>query len=828
MELFYREVFRHVDALRIYLSGRLPNFNDDIQRGLFLRGRAGDPSRPDHFLKAAKERTVGQYKSLSDLLVGTVGWMRATFLQEDGHRHYCVPMERFEAWQELLTDVPPLLVVADALRRRHPFGGRLPRLEAAEFLKTFVRPQVRYSSLPTVREPRLDHLIRTLGLDEMHMHLNGGTETELVWLDAMAKPKGFALQFLKSELNSEVIEQLQQDDRTLTHRELLRRLHVARRLRRLLTYAVILPLAGRKPARFEGFSNRQLAELMAGDTPAWEFETDWPFPATEHPIESAYGGMADVTPLMQEALFLAAILSALEERVADWLVHAVYCYLLLQSQFMRMLVQQRDQYGFDQFQKITVNELRELTEKAYENRFRQLDFTESGDLDLMEGRFAPKVDRNDMAALFAGIIQGYQRFHGRRFDNKRPTLGDLLDDWQPPADGKRLRLALVAHFVKMKDSWKPGVSEFPCRHYALRQRLRTQWSVLSQLVRQYPRLRRYLVGFDAAANELHAPPEVFAPLFRTIRKAGFNHFSYHAGEDFIHLLTGIRAVYETIKLVGLQRGDRIGHATAVGIEPALWRERMGTVITLTRGQRLDDLVLAYRLLSEAGESGAVVKLGTEIARLSRDIYGGAEPPDLLYEAWEMRGLDPLVAFGLSGSRLTAFDRALEAEFVRVDEARKNQKAYDLFIRHHGAAGYGEVVRRSEEMIAVDCEAMDEPLNSEQMRLLQDCVLKKINARGIVLETLPTSNVRISVYRSYAEHHVFRWLGLNGPGERMSVCVGSDDPGIFATNLRNEYAHLLRELDRQCAGTGRDSLAELRGLIENGKIWRFQNKISGTR
>ncbi|GAA4255524.1 hypothetical protein GBZ26_06080 [Azospirillum formosense] len=825
MELFYREVLRHVDALRIYLSGRLPDFDDDVQRGLFLRGRANDPSRPDHFLKAAKERTVGQYTSLSDLLVGTVGWMRTTFLQEDGHRHYCVPTERFEAWQELLTDVPPLLVVADALRQRRPFGNRLLRLDAEAFLSAVVRPQLRYSSLPTVREPRLDHLIRSLGLDEMHMHLNGGTETELVWLDAMAKPKGFALQFLKSELNSEVIEQLQQDDQMLTHRELLRRLHVARRLRRLLTYAVILPLAGHKPVGFDGFSNRRLTELMACDVPAREFEADWPFPASEHPIESAYGKMKeDVTPLMQEALFLAAILSALETTASDWLVHVSYCYLLLQSQFMRMLVQQRDQYGFDQFQKITINELRELTEKTYESRFHQLDFTERGDLDLLEGRFAPKANRNDTAALLAGIIQGYQRFHGRKF-NKPPTLEQLLDDWQPPVDAKRLRLALVGHFVKLKDTWKPGTSELSCRHYTLRQKLRTQWNVLSKLVQRYPNLRRYLVGFDAAANELHAPPEVFAPLFRTIRKSGFNHFSYHAGEDFVHLLSGIRAVYETVKLVGLQCGNRIGHATAVGIEPALWRERMGSVITLTRGQRLDDLVLAHRLLSEVGESGAIVRLGTEIGRLSREIYGSAEPPDLLYEAWEMRRLDPLVAFGLSGSRLTALDQTIEAEFAEVEEARKNWKAFDLFTRYHGAGGHSDVVRCSEEKIAVDCEAMDEPLNSEQMRLLQDCVLKKINTRGIVLETLPTSNIRISVYRTYAEHHVFRWMGLKGRGERMNVCVGSDDPGIFATNLRNEYAHLLRELDRQCASIGRDSLEELRSLIESGKIWRFQSNMS---
>lgn len=822
MELFYREVLRHVDALRAYLSGRLPAFEGDIQRGLFLRERARDPSRPDHFLRAAQERTIGKYESLSELVVGTVGWMSRTFLQENGHLHFCVPTERFEAWQEILTDVPPLLIVSDALRRRRPFGASLPKLQALEFLEQVVRPQVRFSSLPTVREPRLDYLIRSAGIDEMHMHLNGGTEVELVWIDAMANPVSFSQQFLRSELNSEVVEQLQQDDPALTHRELLHRLDIARKLRRILTLFVLAPLSGRGAHSNLSFSNNNLIELMKGYLATGLLERDWPFPASEHPVDSVYGRLNGVTPLMKETLFLAAILNKIESKSSDWLVHAVYCYFLLKSQFMRMLVQQKDQYGFDQFQKITVNELREFTESDYFHRFHQFDFSHSGDLDFLEGRFAPKSDRAQLVTLLGKILKGYQEFHGRHFDGPI-NLDQLLDDWSP-SGGRRLRLVLVGHFVKVRDKWKPNRSEFPCRHYELRGKLRKQWAILLNVINEYPNLRRYLVGFDAAANELHAPPEVFSPLFRAIRGSGFNNFTYHAGEDFVHLLSGIRAVYETVELIGLSAGNRIGHATAVGIEPALWRERMGTVVTLSRGQRLDDLVLAYRLLSEVGESSSLVRLGAEISRLSRIIYGVAYSPDLLYEAWEMRGLDPLVAFDIYGSRLVSIDGALTAEFDRVEKARENRSAFDIFTFYHGANGNGEIVRRSEEKIPIDCEDGGEPLDLDRMRLLQECVLRKINKRRLVLETLPTSNVRISVYRSYAEHHLFRWLGFKNSGERVNVCVGSDDPGIFATNLRNEYAHILRELDRLCPGTGRESLSELRNLIENGKIWRFQGRL----
>ena len=78
---------------------------------------------------------------------------------------------------------------------------------------------------------------------------------------------------------------------------------------------------------------------------------------------------------------------------------------------------------------------------------------------------------------------------------------------------------------------------------------------------------KYIVGIDAAASEFDAPPEVFAPAFRYLKRNGFKHFTYHAGEDFYHLLGGLRCIYEAVDFLNLSYGDRIGHATAAGISP---------------------------------------------------------------------------------------------------------------------------------------------------------------------------------------------------------------------------------------------------------------------
>ncbi len=60
-------------------------------------------------------------------------------------------------------------------------------------------------------------------------------------------------------------------------------------------------------------------------------------------------------------------------------------YTLLRAQFCRLLVQQNEQIGFDQFQYITQNELREYSEKDYAERFRQIERGHQRGIDYVEG-----------------------------------------------------------------------------------------------------------------------------------------------------------------------------------------------------------------------------------------------------------------------------------------------------------------------------------------------------------------------------------------------------------------------------------------------------------
>lgn len=50
---------------------------------------------------------------------------------------------------------------------------------------------------------------------------------------------------------------------------------------------------------------------------------------------------------------------------------------------------------------------------------------------------------------------------------------------------------------------------------------------------------------------------------------------------------------------------------------------------------------------------------------------------------------------------------------------------------------------------------------------------RADSKRIIIETLISSNVRISHYKDYNEHHITRWLGLNNDNE-PGVSLREDD------------------------------------------------------
>ncbi len=165
-----------------------------------------------------------------------------------------------------------------------------------------------------------------------------------------------------------------------------------------------------------------------------------------------------------------------------------------------------------------------------------------------------------------------------------------------------------------------------------------------------------------------------------------------------------------------------------------------------------------------------------------------------------------------------------------DERGKNPSAFDLFLDYHTA----RYAKRGEEKMEVDLTRL---FTADILRTLQGAVLRELHTHGVVIESMPTSNVRISFYETYGDHHLWRWLGLaerrrdagagRGPGRARdpilpTVCLASDDPGIFAASLRNEYAHVYDHLTRRFDLPSDEAIGLIEKLADNARTFRFDN------
>jgi len=106
--------------------------------------------------------------------------------------------------------------------------------------------------------------------------------------------------------------------------------------------------------------------------------------------------------------------------------------------------------------------------------------------------------------------------------------------------------------------------------------------------------------------------------------------------------------------------------------------------------------------------------------------------------------------------------------------------------------------------------------------LQQTILKHMHKKEVVIETLPTSNVRIGQHHSFDTYHLWNWVKWEEEGHSIPpIVVGTDDTGIFATNIYNEYANIYCHLTCQCRMVHHDAMSLIEKLDKNASIYRFQ-------
>lgn len=800
-----------------------------------------------------KARTSRVTSRMDPSLPALLERLADTFLCEGRDGSIRVRSRHLSTWQRLILAVPPLLICAAFVAARIS-NEQLAPANYAEQCRLVERLNrwLCDSTLPVDDNPFLDHLGATEGFDEVHMHLNGTTEAEKIWMDALERPQQVVGRYmghsafcqdsgLVVSIGNGVRRLLHQEDASLTPEKLLKRTLKAIELK-----TILMEDLSRGHGR-EGSTPKR----RSGDTG----------------VVTAYRNVqntilpqavaARLSRVAKETWQLVDILQGLRRpQTSDGLQVVFWHYCLVRAQFCRLLVQQATQKGFDQFQYITLNELREESEKTFAERFRQIERGHQQDVQYVEGRFAPKSSPDATAKLIGQVVRGYLEFlsedaQGRKVESRGvepyESLADLLKlvarhEGRSPDDAKgralnfgnanssklsvrRLRIGLVAHFIKQssktdRDTFFRDAGVRPrCRDFRLRTETDQRARALVGLIERTSGLDALLRGIDAASNERHAGPEVFAPTYRRMRAAGISRFTYHAGEDFAHLASGLRAITEAVTFLELGAGCRIGHGTAAGLSPKKWWKSVGGVVVMPIEDRLDDIVLAREFfLRERLGGDRLPHLEAEIHRLAMRIWNDPRiTPQILASAWKMRALDPLVR----ETQTSDVDHQKRSEALKHQVAKYHEPlAYAHFMRRHGIGADVNELRRAREDMVVS--VTDDVLRPEDLRLLQQSVLRLVYDQRVALETLPSSNIRISIHESYDDHHAGFWLGV---GKKRSlvpvdVVVGSDDPGIFATALRNEYSHLLRMLEAKRLEDDPSSEDVLRRVCLAAKQYRF--------
>lgn len=457
--------------------------------------------------------------------------------------------------------------------------------------------------------------------------------------------------------------------------------------------------------------------------------------------------------LASEALMVILALRKIDkgdEKVAI-LLHK---YLLSKGIVRNFLIVQQGQYGLEQFNQTLHAPYRGASFDYIEEALRQMAGNDSKGVEHVELRINPN-QMKQLGKLLAAAKQ-------LRDDN-----GNLFT-----------QVSIVVHVTK-------GMQRGAYYHRCLRKDLKKIVKDISPYLSTLSKTK--IAGIDVTGRDYLATPDVFTDFIQSLRRKKADlHFTYHAGEDFFHILDGLRTIFEIVQFLDYGANDRIGHASAAGVAPSLWVDNLGGTVPMPQGMYLDDLIFACYFIESrqiASLTGVVDKVKTKIQELAQNVYGGENTYENLKDAWLLRKESP-------------------EDIVHKSQKDEKESLYFKYLKER---------TKYERIIAVDCY---EFFKEGNLVILQKEIMKLLSEKEITIETMPTSNVTIGHHHSFRSYHLARWMRWKEESNIPNIVMGTDETGVFPTNIKNEYANVY------------DLLVQNNGLSddEKEKAKRFVNSI----
>lgn len=644
---------------------------------------------------------------------------------------------------------------------------------------------------------RLDSILKR-GIAENHFHLNGSTKIfELNWICLMNHIENRGKEFQKFEkiLQHEYVNESEKKDFYVKCQEAS--------LYRLYLFTV---MHGEVVMAEE--LRKNIIDIENGRVLLWERLSDLQEKISL--IGALYGATNDQGVILDYALekdtydynnnccrllsgerrFLYCCyrqsLRTGEKAFSEFDKNVFYRYLVIRTYFRSELVQVNQMVGYSNFEQYQLRKEHFIDgKKEYEYELIRLAVNAS-------------FQKQNIISLEARICP---EFRSAELNKKLNRKFQYIDD-----NEIKEKTYFVLHFPKQKDERNTIVAP---RNLAVRRQTEKYTKAIVALLEKEGEACKYIRGIDACAGEIGCRPEVFGQYYRYLldysipvrkRKSNCLRATYHAGEDFLDIIDGLRAIDEAILFCGMSRGSRLGHALALGISAAEYYRFKGNMLVIPKQDLLDNLAW---VLVKKEQYGCLVdeKLKTLLEQKFYELFYEIYSEECLqyrnvtyldyYNSWMLRGDNP------ENYLLTPeeFERRLASvpllklyryDFNNAvsDTVRRNEKYRRLFMLYH----FDDRVRRKgegEEVFKIPCGY------ASLVKKIQDKMIQELVYKGIGIETNPSSNYLIGPIQKYEEHPIIRFNGrkLKETETNMSlqVSINTDDQGVFDTSLENEYA-----------------------------------------
>jgi hypothetical protein len=317
--------------------------------------------------------------------------------------------------------------------------------------------------------------------------------------------------------------------------------------------------------------------------------------------------------------------------------------------------------------------------------------------------------------------------------------------------------------ARAADQWRRAIAEAG-----------TTCRLLARCIAMRPLALQEIRGLSLMDWERNGPVWLFEAPFRRLIEASAEvaaghprlrlrplRTAFHLGEDFDHLLSGLRQISEPFEWGLIGRGDRIGHALALGLSPETWCERHPWV-RMRPWDRMLDIGFVYHAFEHLGLSlpaDALERMRASASEAVRQVFNLQDPHALetTRDIWQsLRHLPPRhVSSSIPLSDRIADPRKLLA--LVLDDRKTGRAALSLSL------------------------SVETTHDLPVLRAVHDMVLDCVAKWQVAVEVNPSSNLLVGGFRSVFHQPSFHT-------DDLPITLNADDPLTFGTTLADEYAY----------------------------------------